>query len=212
MGMGMNMPMRPMMGYAPVMTPQSHWDAQFARHSEDTKGKAREIDSLEEAFNRASLASEAASTEKEAEGIKVDQEDELERYVIHVVEHARTHLRSYISVWKEIKDSGLSANAASLAEWEAQNNQLLNGERDELELGDIDEFQYGKDMEEAWRQLGSDHFDERRDLQFDNDGIPQLGGYEFGVQSSSSQLMDLALTQLPIQNAKTRTSLPHPLT
>ena len=63
-----------------------------------------------------------------------------------------------------------------MAKWEAEFNQLMNGQRDELE------FDYAKDMQNAW-EGGLGDFDGSlapKRIEFDEYGIPKLESYEFG--------------------------------
>jgi peroxin-5 len=64
-----------------------------------------------------------------------------------------------------------------MARWEAETNRLLNSEREELD--GLEDFDYAKDLEEAWKNLKHDEFEGRRDLYFDDEGVPQLGLYQF---------------------------------
>lgn len=63
-----------------------------------------------------------------------------------------------------------------MAKWEAEFNQLMNGQRDEPE------FDYAKDMQNAW-EGGLGDFNGSlapKRIEFDEYGIPKLEPYEFG--------------------------------
>lgn len=67
-----------------------------------------------------------------------------------------------------------------MAKWEAQFNQLMNSQRDELEAD------YGASMQKAWENgLGDFSTDSApgERLEFDNEGVPALGPYVFGLSS-----------------------------
>ena len=85
-----------------------------------------------------------------------------------------------------------------MAKWEAEFNQLMNGQRDELE------FDYSKDMQNAW-EGGLGDFDGSlapKRIEFDEYGIPKLEPYEFGelhvAQLSSWGLLSHHRTEQPI--------------
>lgn len=59
-----------------------------------------------------------------------------------------------------------------LAKWEAEYNQLMSAQRDELD--------YGASMQAAWENGLGQYDDLDSQPKFDSDGIPLLGDYEFG--------------------------------
>jgi hypothetical protein len=65
-----------------------------------------------------------------------------------------------------------------LAKWEAEFNQLMNAQRDELD------YDYGSVMQEAWEN-GQKEITETapgdKPLQFGDDGLPILEPYTFGI-------------------------------
>jgi peroxin-5 len=66
--------------------------------------------------------------------------------------------------------------------WEAELNDMMNKYR---ESG---EYEYGKDLQEAWENgLGSfDNEMAQEPLQFDDEGLPALGPYEFGMSCTDA--------------------------
>jgi peroxin-5 len=64
-----------------------------------------------------------------------------------------------------------------IAKWEAEFNQLMSAQRDEMDLN------YGGEMINAWDQ-GLGDYDEGRfagsSVKYDDEGIPFLGDYTFG--------------------------------
>ena len=72
------------------------------------------------------------------------------------------------------QDSGSPAPAEDMAKWEAEFNQLMSAQRDELD--------YGTFMQEAWENGIGDLSEDSPDnyMKFDDQGIPLLDGYVFG--------------------------------
>lgn len=67
-----------------------------------------------------------------------------------------------------------------MAKWEAQFNQLMNSQRDELEAD------YGASMQKAWENgLGDFSMDSAsgEKIEFNDEGVPELGPYVFGLSS-----------------------------
>lgn len=65
-----------------------------------------------------------------------------------------------------------------MAKWEAEFNQLMSAQRDELE------HDYGADMQQAWEAGLGDYQGISQDeasVKFDGDGLPILGDYKFGT-------------------------------
>src|ERR1700726_1768003 len=76
------------------------------------------------------------------------------------------------SVWDEL-GANKPPETAEIAAWEAQMEQLLSAEREELE------HDYGADMQRAWN-TNSNAFQEDA-LQLDDAGYPVLSSYTFGL-------------------------------
>lgn len=75
-----------------------------------------------------------------------------------------------------MQKSELPTNEDDLAKWESEFSDLMNAQRDELD--------YGESMQNAW-ESGLGDFQEgastEKPLQFDAEGVPQLGEYIFGT-------------------------------
>ncbi|KAF8635230.1 hypothetical protein AX17_004005 [Amanita inopinata Kibby_2008] len=133
------------------------------------KGKSREID-FDAAFEQ--IAATLTSSQADASRI-VEVQDEVKE-----VEEAlrSTSLdKDFNQMWQELQNSDLPPPEEDKAKWEAEFNQLMNAQRDELD--------YGAGMQEAWENgLGdlSDHsLVSERPMQFDDEGIPLLENYRF---------------------------------
>ncbi|KAK1235744.1 Peroxisomal membrane signal receptor PTS1 [Marasmius sp. AFHP31] len=97
-------------------------------------------------------------------------------------------------VWNDLQDSDAPPPQEDLAKWEAEFNQLMNAQRDELETD------YGSAMQKAWENGGS--FPESfvdKPLQFGDDGLPILDSYKFESENkyldpstSSSSMLEQA--------------------
>lgn len=72
--------------------------------------------------------------------------------------------------------SDLPPPQEDMAKWEAEFNQLMTTQRDDLEAD------YGTSMQEAWKYDLGDLSEEK--LQFDDEGIPKLDPYSFGSSFS----------------------------
>lgn len=71
------------------------------------------------------------------------------------------------------------------AKWEAELNQLMQAQREELEL------EYGQSMREAWESgMGQYDGDTLPDpMKFDDEGVPILDAYTFGKSLDCVALM-----------------------
>jgi len=80
-------------------------------------------------------------------------------------------------MWEELQASELPPPQEDMAKWEAEFNQLMNAQRDDLESD------YGASMQEAWKSglgdLSTETVPGER-LQFDDEGVPILDPYSFG--------------------------------
>lgn len=80
-------------------------------------------------------------------------------------------------MWEELQASELPPPQEDMAKWEAEFNQLMNAQRDDLESD------YGASMQEAWKSglgdLSTETVPGER-LQFDDEGVPILDPYGFG--------------------------------
>ena len=100
-------------------------------------------------------------------------------------------------VWEQLQNSDLPPPEEDVAKWEAQFNQLMNSQREDLD------FDYGASMQNAWDGMNSADFSSEPPLQFDDQGIPTLGEYVFGTcslyasfcQPSRAYMATLTLTE-----------------
>ena len=71
-----------------------------------------------------------------------------------------------------------------MAKWEAQFNQLMNSQRD----GDEAVGEFGDFAEQIWNQESNSYnwSDESR-VEFDQEGLPIMGSYVFGMCTSVSE-------------------------
>jgi peroxin-5 len=82
-------------------------------------------------------------------------------------------------MWEELRSSSVPPLEENRSKWEAEFNQLMSSERDELDYGGL--------MQEAWENgLGEFSNDDQLQSQythFDDEGIPLLPDYTFGKLS-----------------------------
>ncbi|KAF5393344.1 hypothetical protein D9757_000793 [Collybiopsis confluens] len=137
------------------------------------KGKAREAD-FEAAF-----AQVAASFPQESGTSRII---EVEHGVTDIDEALKsTRLQDstagtdFRRVWDQLQNSDAPPPAEDLAKWEAEFNQLMDAQRDDLN--------YGNAMKEAWESglgnLNEPPASADQAMKFDNDGLPILGDYLF---------------------------------
>lgn len=73
-----------------------------------------------------------------------------------------------------------------MAKWEAQFNQIMNSQRD----GDEAAGEYGEFANQLWNQeAGTYDWSDESKVEFDNEGLPIMGNYTFGMYASSPQWM-----------------------
>ena len=80
-----------------------------------------------------------------------------------------------------MRNSELPPNEEDLAKWESEFSQLMNAQRDEMD--------YGESMQNAWETGLGDYQGGpslEKPIQFDAEGVPQLGDYVFGLFCSWS--------------------------
>jgi peroxin-5 len=75
-----------------------------------------------------------------------------------------------------LQNSDLPPNPEEIAKWEAEFNELMNTQRQE------GEWDYATAMQNAWEESGADSNDTfARNLKFDQEGLPILDPYVFGL-------------------------------
>ena len=88
----------------------------------------------------------------------------------------------YNRVWEQLQNSDLPPPKAEIGHWEARFNELANSERDEGQA-------YGDMMQNAWNDdLRSFMDNTEPSVKFDEEGLPLLGEYVFGMYPSRSLL------------------------
>lgn len=88
-------------------------------------------------------------------------------------------LSTSVRMWGELRSSSVPPPEESKSKWEAEFNQVMSSERDELD--------YGALMQEAWEGgLGDFSNDDHLQSQythFDDEGMPLLPDYTFGMSN-----------------------------
>lgn len=74
-----------------------------------------------------------------------------------------------------------------MAKWEAQFNQMMNSQREDLD------FDYGGMMQSAWEGgMGDSDYSIEPAMQFDEEGLPVLGDYVFGTSNADYRMSVIA--------------------
>ncbi|KAF9452729.1 TPR-like protein [Macrolepiota fuliginosa MF-IS2] len=137
------------------------------------KGKSREAD-FEAAFAQiaASLQEQSSRIEEVKDGVD-DINEAMEKTKLHENSTSETDFQK---VWEELQASELPPPEGDMAKWEAEFNQLMNAQRDELE------DDYGSSMQKAWEtnlgDFSTDSVPGGR-IEFDDEGVPVLEPYIF---------------------------------
>ncbi|KAL1736128.1 hypothetical protein EV714DRAFT_279498 [Schizophyllum commune] len=176
MGAGSASYQQPYMGMSSYRSPMSMYGMQtgaggipmggMAQPMVEGKGKGRAVDfdaQMAKAFEALSTEETQSARIVEVDGQAVENAEKPE-----TAEDLR-------KAWEELRSSAEPPSQESMAKWEAEFNQLMNGQRDELE------FDYAKDMQNAW-EGGLGDFDGSlapKRVEFDEYGIPKLEPYEF---------------------------------
>ncbi|KAI0744275.1 peroxisome targeting signal receptor [Daedaleopsis nitida] len=165
------------------------------------KGKAREMD-FDAAFAQvhASLANQtegARITEvTDEEAVKLAealQETSIDKGKEKAGEQENDlSTTDFAEVWQQLQNSDLPPPQEDIAKWEAQFNQMVNAEREELD------FDYGGMMQEAWNGM-HDSFTTSPPVKFDEQGIPLLGDYVF---ENDNMYLDPSHSGSSLQQAK----------
>ncbi|CAK5281628.1 unnamed protein product [Mycena citricolor] len=141
----------------------------------DNKGKSREAD-----FEAAFAQVLAAHAEEKQQSSRIEEIPEGETGLEEAMDKARLETgeetTDFKRVWDQLQNSDLPPPAEDMAKWEAQFNQLMTSERDDLDAD------YGAAMKNAWESgLGdfSEDHTEYSPTKFDQSGIPLLPAYVF---------------------------------
>ncbi|KAJ6594164.1 hypothetical protein B0H19DRAFT_1012254 [Mycena capillaripes] len=160
MGMGMGMGM-----YGPAMSQQ--FPAQM-----NGKGKSREAD-----FEAAFAQIVADHPQAQAQTARIEEVQDGATGLEEALGQTQLDDGStdFKRVWDQLQNSDLPPPKEHLAKWEAEFNQLMSSQRDELD------HDYGAAMQSAWEGgLGDFSEDmESKALKFDAEGIPALSEYIF---------------------------------
>jgi peroxin-5 len=182
------------------------------------KGKAREAD-YEAAFAQyaASLQNQqestsrivelddnAATLEQAMENIKLADSElktnaDFKEFVILLI-----ILCAYLifcSVWDHLQNSDIPPPTENIGKWEAQFNQLMGRDREELDQD------YSAAMQEAWNG-GLGNFNEGAlESKYNDDGIPILTEYVFGKSDPTYHALVCSTIQNQTTNTLTRLRL-----
>lgn len=118
-------------------------------------------------------------------------------------------LNNILRVWDHLQDSDLPPPKEDLAKWEAEFNQLMSAQRDELD------HNIGGSMQQAW-EGGIGDFQESslgdKPMRFDTEGLPILGDYVFGPSTFHALMTITQLHCLEKNNRYLDPSTHSPLT
>ncbi|EJF65576.1 peroxisome targeting signal receptor [Dichomitus squalens LYAD-421 SS1] len=165
------------------------------------KGKARDID-----FD-AAFAQVHASFADQTEGARITEvtDDELEQLAegldsasldkgkSKATEDVPYEETNFQEVWDQLQNSDIPPPKEEMAKWEAQFNQMMNAQREDLD------FDYGGMMQKAWDSTGNSEFSADPVLEFDDQGIPALGEYVF---EKGNKFLDPTHSRSTLQQAK----------
>ncbi|KAJ7163573.1 hypothetical protein C8R43DRAFT_990111 [Mycena crocata] len=160
------------------------------------KGKSREAD-FEAAF--AQIA--AAHPQTQTETARIEEVDDGVAQLGEALDKAKLDdpegmTPEFKRVWGQLQNSDLPPPKEEMAKWEAEFNQLMSAQRDDLD-GD-----YGAAMQNAWEGgLGDFSEDvESTAVKFDPHGIPILSEYVF--EQNNKHLAEAAAARSPLADAK----------
>lgn len=159
------------------------------------KGKAREAD-YEAAFAQyaASLQNQSESTSRivELDDNAVTLEQAMEN-----VNLGDTELKTngdFKDVWDHLQNSDIPPPAQDIGKWEAQFNQLMSRDREELDQD------YSTAMQEAWNDGFGNVNESALQSRYNDDGMPILDEYVF--ESNNKYLDPSSSPRSPLSEAK----------
>ncbi|KAJ7683250.1 hypothetical protein B0H17DRAFT_1205307 [Mycena rosella] len=157
------------------------------------KGKSREAD-FEAAFAQIAAAHPQAEQTARIEEVE-DGATGLEEALSGTKLEDRDPAE-FKRVWDQLQNSDLPPPKEEMAKWEAEFNQLMSSQREEME------HDYGAAMQNAWEGGVGDFSEdaESKALKFDSEGIPILSEYIF--EQSNKYLGPETSTSSPLADAK----------
>jgi peroxin-5 len=88
-----------------------------------------------------------------------------------------------LRVWDQLQNSDIPPPKEDLAKWEAEFNQLMTSQRDDLD------YDFGAAMQDTFQTVDQGEFKDKSSLRrFDDEGLPILSPYVFGTYSLFSCL------------------------
>ncbi|KAA1476078.1 TPR-like protein [Dentipellis sp. KUC8613] len=170
----------------------------FGNMAVQDKGKAKMKDSdFEAAFAQFEPAQDSAS--KAAEPGAAEMESTSEQIAREALDQAHAESfsdgLSFQEIWNQMQNSDLPPPKEDMAKWEAQFNQMMNGQRDDLD------YDYGAGMSEAWQSgVGEWRHTSDDSIKFDHEGLPMLEPYAF--EQNNRYLDPSTSSQSPLADAK----------
>ncbi|KAH9859121.1 peroxisome targeting signal receptor [Lenzites betulinus] len=194
---GGSMAMGGMSGFAMGMPPQMMGDM--------GKGKGKDID-----FD-AAFAQYAAAYPGQTEGARITEvnDEALEELTQDLegaslggekalgAEKSAYENAGFNEVWDQLQHSDIPPPPEDMAKWEAQFNQMMNSQREDLDFDYGDIMQAGWDRQ--WEPNANPDYSFEPPLQFDEEGIPILGAYEF---EKDNKFLDPTHSRSSLQEAK----------
>ncbi|KAG1862864.1 hypothetical protein C8R48DRAFT_708697 [Suillus tomentosus] len=159
------------------------------------KGKAREAD-YEAAFAQyaASLQNQSESTSRIVE---LDDNAATLEQAMENVKLGDAELKTngdFKDVWDHLQNSDIPPPAQDIGKWEAQFNQLMNRDREELDQD------YSTAMQEAWNDGLGNLNESALQSRYNDDGMPILDEYVF--ESNNKYLDPSSSPRSPLSEAK----------
>ncbi|KAG1799722.1 uncharacterized protein HD556DRAFT_1454839 [Suillus plorans] len=159
------------------------------------KGKAREAD-YEAAFAQyaASLQNQSESTSRIVE---LDDNAAALEQAMENVKLGDTELKTngdFKDVWDHLQNSDIPPPAQDIGKWEAQFNQLMSRDREELDQD------YSTAMQEAWNDGLGNLNESALQSRYNDDGMPILDEYVF--ESNNKYLDPSSSPRSPLSEAK----------
>ncbi|EGO00115.1 hypothetical protein SERLA73DRAFT_180560 [Serpula lacrymans var. lacrymans S7.3] len=164
------------------------------------KGKSREVD-FEEAFAQAAASFNPIQAETsrivEVDESVTDIEQALRGTVLEDDTKTGVLGSDFPTVWEHLQQSGVPPPHEDMAKWEAEFNQLMTSQREEID------HDYSTAMQDTWESgLGGfgEHGFVEEPQKFDDEGLPILSEYIF--ETSNKYLDPSTSTRSPLGEAK----------